>query len=52
MTRVSLRIVDVADFVMNMTHEDVGNDVGRETVNNLVEQIRSVKKSASSVPTC
>lgn len=35
---------------MNVAHEDVGNNVWREAVDDLVEEVRSIGKGISSVP--
>ena len=49
---VYLRIVQIPNLIMNVTHEDIGDDVRRETVDDLVEKIRAVREAVRSVPTC
>ena len=46
------RVVDISDLIVNMPHKHVGNNMGRETIDNLVEQVRSVWKRVGSIPAC
>lgn len=45
-----LRIIDVSDFVVNVTHENVRDDMGRKAVHDLIKQIRRVRKSVCTIP--
>jgi hypothetical protein len=46
------RIIRVANFIVDLNHKHTRNDMGRETVNGLIEEVRAVRESAAAAPTC
>ena len=46
------RIVQVPNFIVNMAHKDISDNVWREAVNDLVKEVGGVGKGVGAVPAC
>ena len=44
------RVVEIPDLIVNMPHKYVGNNMRRETIDNLIEQVRPIRKRIGSIP--
>jgi hypothetical protein len=47
-----LRVVYVPNFVVDVPHEDICNDMRRKAIDDLIEEIRGVGESIAAIPAC